>query len=51
LEEFQQNLSDRTLFVLRSNHAELMFTRPLSQDGEPAIYCHFKFLTSLNEQC
>ena len=22
----------------------------LSQDGEPAIYCHFKFLTCLNEQ-
>ena len=50
LEEFQQNLPDRTLLALRSNHAELMFTRPCSQDGEPAIYCHFKFLTGLNDQ-
>jgi len=50
LEEFQQNSSGRTLLVLRSNHAELMFTRPWSQDGGPAIYCHFKFLTCLNDQ-
>ena len=50
LEEFQQNLSGRILLALRSNHAELMFTRPWSQDGEPAIYCHFKFLTCLNDQ-
>jgi hypothetical protein len=50
LEEFQQNLSGRSLLVLRSNHAELMFTSVRSQDGEPAIYCHFKFLTCLNEQ-
>jgi hypothetical protein len=35
---------------LRSNHAELMFMCPLSQDGEPVIYRHFKFLTCLNDQ-
>jgi len=50
LEEFQQNLSGRRLLALRSNHAELMFTRPWSQDGELSIYCHFKFLTCLNDQ-
>jgi len=46
LEEFQQNLSDRSLLVLRSNNAELMCTRPGSQDQRPSIYGKFKFLTS-----
>lgn len=50
LEEFEQTLSDRTLLAWRSNHAELMFTRVRSQEREPAIYCHFKFLTCLNAQ-
>jgi hypothetical protein len=48
LEEFQQNILDRSLLVLRSNHAELMFSRAGSQDRWASIYCKFKFLTSSN---